>query len=683
MTLDRRASPASDLAPVPSPWRRRLVRAGVALGLLGVLAWGLFTWLFFNPFEGKFPRLDRVIPASAGVALRGSAGAILDSEFVKGRVLARKDVEEQMSAWGLEDGLRRLSEEQDRVNARMPGFLGGFDFRRDLAGSETAVFGMLRVGKAGPLIPRMAIATRLTFKARMALSMLKHGWARARLEAQSSVKIQRYPHLYEIDASASGVDRAWRTCFAALEKDLLIFGNDRDLVTESARLAASGGGGSLPDRPDAGIAFSAESDAPLRGWIDLARFSSDRQEAQQPALAEAMAAEGGIPALFGSLLDPGSTATVQAVAGFPSGREAFLEITGVRGDGPLPPLVEGLAAGPSRPVAEALKEATALAPAGSAVAALRVEAPAGTLFKTLYGRLGAGFRGEIEKALIESKTSLDDLAREFDEYLLPGASIVVERLPDCDAIALDQYGADAQGEFVLPLPGVLLVLRQRSSAGDGATERMVRRRLEEWKGRLSSFEELTDLPPGVKGFRFRPKFLTGDQKLIRPAAAFEGDLVLLASNEGTLRRAFEAREGKAPALSDYDGLEAASARCGEGQAAAFIEMGAAMKMLRDDRREKATRMVERDWVAERKRIFSDVATKAFQGQQVIQQSQVEEEVEKRMAQAQIDVQTVDFPRAIEKYLQSLQVFEEIRTISAGLAWDGTGFRVSVSVRTPE
>jgi hypothetical protein len=659
------------------------VKIGVALALLAVFAWGLFTWLFFNPFEGRFDRIDRVIPVSVGVAFRGSATDVLESPFVKGRILARKDVEETLSAWGLEDGLRRLREEQDRMNARLPAFLGGFDFQRDLAGSETVAFGTLRVGKEGPILPRMALATRLTFKARMALSVLKHGWARARVEAQSSVKIQRYPTFYEIDASASGVDRAWRTCFAALVKDLLIFGNDRDLVAEAARLAEAGGGGSLPDRPDAGIAFSKDSTAPLRGWMDVARHSADRTDAKQPTLAEAMDGEGGLAAILGMLLDPGATATVQAVVGFPTGTEALLEVTGVRNDIPLPPLPEGLAAGASRPAAEALKEAAILAPAGSAVAALRVEAPVGAMLRAFYGRLGPDVRGEIEKALVDEKTSLDDLAREFDEYLQPGASIVVERLPDCDALSLDRYGADAQGEFVLPLPGYLLVLRQRGSAGDGATERMVRRRLEGWRARLSVFEDMTGLPAGVRGFRFRPKFLTGERRLIQPAAAFEGDLVFLASNEGTLRRALEAREGKAPALSDYEGFEAAAARCGEGQAAAFIEMGAARKMRRDDRREAATRMVERDWVAERKRIFTDVATKAFQGQQVVDQAKVEEEVERRMEQAQKDAREVDFPRAIEKYLQSLQAYEELRSISACLAWDGSGFRLAVSIRTPE
>jgi hypothetical protein len=330
-----------------------------------------------------------------------------------------------------------------------------------------------------------------------------------------------------------------------------------------------------------------------------------------------------------------------------------------------------------------VKEAAALAPAGSAVAAVRLEAPAGALLRAAFGRVDPDTRQGVDRLLVDAKTSLDDLARELDDYLLPGASIVVERLPECDALSLDQFGASATGEFVLPLPGLLLAMRQRSSAGEGAAERMFRRNLDRVKDQVPGYADLEGLPEGVRGFRFRPRFLTADKALVKPAAAFEGDLVLVATNEGTLRRALEARAGRAAALTDYEGFDAAASRCGEGQAAAFVEMGAARKYLRDQRREAATAMVERDWVAERKRIFSDVALKAFQGQQQVEQKQVEAEVERRMEQAQADAREVDFPRAIERYLDSLRALEEVRSLAGGLAWDSSGFRLLVALRAEE
>ncbi len=683
----RPSSPAASLSPA-SPWRRRVVKSAVAALLLALFAWGAFTWLFYDPFEGRMERIDRVIPSSVGFALRGSAEEILAAAFVRERLLARPEAQDLLRAWSIEESLASIDQQQELLNARLPSIAGKFDWRRDFFGRETAVFGSIAApgGGAQPVF-RGAVATRLGGKARLAASLFKHEFARRKAEEQGGVKITRYPLYYEIDLSAVATVPEWATAWAALEKDVLIVGNDRAVVVEAAHLAATGGVGSLPDRPDAGTAFSSDSTAPLRGWVDLVRVGQDRAAAGRPTLGEAAALLEGFAGFATMLVDPDAVSTAQAAVRFPSRDEADLEIAGVRAEGAAGAFADAVAQGRTRPGAEALKEAAALAPAGSAVAAARLEVRAGALLRAAYGRLEASVRGEIDKWLHQGTVSLDDAAREVDDYLEPGVSVVLERLPECDAIALGTYGADKEGRFVLPLPGVLLVLRQKASAGEGATERYVRRWLDRIKDQLEVCEDLEGLPAGVRGLRFRPKFLTGEKDLVRPAAAFEGDLVLLASNEGTLRRALEARAGKArdgaskPALSDFDGFEADAARCGEGQGFAFVEMGAALKMLRDGRREWATERVQKDWTEVRRRIFSEVAVSFMKGKQVVSQMEIEKEVDRLVEEAQRDQREVEFPRAEEEFVRGVKALEDLRSLAGGLSWDSSGFRLAVTVRT--
>jgi hypothetical protein len=673
--------PAAPLpAAPPRRWPRRLA---VALVLASATAWGLFTWLFYNPFAGDVERLDRLVPASSGFALRGEAGPLLGAPFVKERILARPEVEDLLRAARLDEGLDLLERRQEEFASRLPGFLGGFDLRKDLLGRETVVFGNPGPPKAPFDGARGAVATRMTAKGRLLFSALKHGWVRRRVEAESGLKITRFPLVCEVAAAGSVEDPRWATFWFAVVRDVLVLGNDRELVTESAHLASTGGSGSLPDRPDAGSAFSEDSAAPLRAWLDLARIHREREAASLPSTGQVAAAADGVPGLLGLLLDPDALATVQGIVAFPSPATASVELRGVREAAAASVLGAALESAAVRPAAEALREAALLAPAGSAVAAARLEVNAGALLRALHDRLDPSLRTEIAKGLQESGTSLEDVGRDVDDHLAPGISLVVERLPECDGLDLDLFGANERGEFVLPLPGVLLACRQRGSAGEGGAEAFLRRGLKEWAGRLEGVEDLAGLPAGMRGFRFRPKFLTAEKALVLPAVAFEGDLVLLASNEGTLRRALEAREGKRGALTDFEGFAAGAAACGDGQAFAFVEAGALGKYLKDQRREAATERVAYDPVAERKRIFTEVAIHFRNDQKVVKAADIEAEVDRRMEALDLQKRTTDFDREKEAYVRSLHLLDGLQSLSLGLERDGAGWRLRILAAAAE
>jgi hypothetical protein len=658
------------------------VRAAWTLGILLAVAWGLLTWLFHNPFEGSVERLDRCIPATVGFAFRGSAEEVLDSAFLRDRVLGRDGVDLWLQEAGYGDGLRRLEEEQASINARLPGFLGGIDLRADFLGRETVVFGDLGTDPEGPPLRNFAVATRLSRKGRLVVAPLKHEWVRRRIEAASPVRITRYPLVYEVDLSGVATDPSVATVWAARVKDVLVAGNDRELVQESAHLAATGGLGSLPTTPYAVDLFSEEDGAPLRAFADVAGISEDRRSAGGATPGEALFALGGPAGLATLFLDPDAISSAAATFRFPSADDALLEVSAVRNDAPLPALPASLAEGTARPAADALREAAVLAPAESAILAARVEGRLEAVLKAWAGTLDADVRKELLRPAPQGGLDFEGFAREFDAYLERGLSVVVERLPDGDALPLDRFSPPEGEPFVLPLPGALVVLRQRPSAGERAAEGFLRRRIEgEWKGSLEGVEEMKDLPEGMRGIRFRPDFLTAEKALVRPAAAFEGDLVLLASNEGTLRRALECRAGKRPALSDDPDFAAALEACGEGQAVAVLGVRGLRAFVRDQRREAASAdpSVNKDWVRERKRIMGEVVRGWMDGGQPIRPKDVEAETDRRVEEAMKVAQEDNFAKAIEAHHRRWEWLAEVRGAGAGLAWDTAGFRLRLPV----
>ncbi len=653
------------------------MRLGIGILLAAVAAWGLFTWALYNPLQSEVASLERMVPSSVGWVVRGSGRELLASPFVKRFVLDRPEARGVLDDWKL-SALPSHVERFDRdLNTQLPGFLAGFSVIADVFGSETVVFGVTDMEDVTR--SRFALATRLSPRARAMVAALKHAEVRRRIEAGSGLRLTRTPVVIEVDTTALVEDPSLgHTAFLSLVRDVLVAGNDRDLVLEAARLGRGEGTGSLADRADAKGVLADTAGVPLAGFVDLARLAADLQQAGDRTPSEAIRGASGMAGIAGMLIDPVALTTAAARVTFPADTDLRIEVRAVRGDAALDGAPAALADAGSRPAAEALAEAAALAPAGSAWLAARVEAPAGTLLRLAFGRTSGAVRDEIEKALREKQTSLDGLARDADDVFLPGASLVVERLPDCDDLALDQYGAGPAGVFVYPLPGVLVALRQRPGLSPGTAERFVRR-IRSW-GEFRRYEDLTDLEHGMTGLRAEPKFLTGDMALVKPAAVFDGDLVLLSSNEGLLRRALEARAGRAANLADFPGFAGDAAAAGEGQAAAFVEGGALLAHLRDQRREVATDRGRRDWVLERRKVRDRIIRERLRDREQISEADIQPLEEEEMQRLVERNRTVEFQDASAAYLRELAGLRSLRAIAAGLAWNPGGADLRVVVR---
>jgi hypothetical protein len=670
--------------PEPSRARRWIPRILAAFVLLAAAAWGVFTLLFHDPFEGDVPDLARIVPASAPLAIRFSTEDLLAAPFVRRRVLERPEVRSAFSAAGVDEALRRLASEEEALNVGLPGFLKGVSLRADFLSRETVVFG--RPDADAPGRSSVVVATRLSPRGKLLASAFKHARVRRQVEEQSGVRIQRYPLVYEIDATALAPDPAeaipW---YAALVRDVLIVGNHRDLVTESARLGVTGGGGSLPDRADAAGALDALPGVPFSLFADLGVLAppppppltgagggdpDDEAPPPPPTLGERLRAAGGLASLLGLAADPDAFAALRVRLRFPGAEVFGLEARGVRGDESLKGFPATLAATPSFVGAAALAEAARLAPEGSAFVVARVGVGAGDALKVLFGRMGPDLRGPAEEGLRRNGSSLDIVAAEMDAVLEPGFSLVLERMAECDALALDTYGA-VDGKFVLAVPGVLVAFRQRPGSPDGAAERVLRR-LPQW-AELETYEDLKDLDPGMTGFLAVPKFLTGDLDLVRPCFAFHGDVVLAASHPGVLRRALEARAGRGRrSVGDAADWDVAAEGTGEGQIAAVVEGGALRAYLRDQRREVATRRSSRDWIDVRRQVHTRVVLSFVNKKEELLQSEIEKLVNDEVTRLQERSRTFDFEEEKGKYEREIEAWQAAKWLSLGLSWDDAG-----------
>jgi hypothetical protein len=673
-----RAAPAA--APPPSRLRRWLPRAAAALALLLATAWGAFTWLFHDPFEGDFGDLVGLVPPSAAVVVRFSSSDLAAAPFVRRRVLDRPDVRDALRAAGVDAALERLAREEEGVNAGLPAWLRGVSLRADFLGRETVVFGT--PDWTAPERSGFAVATRMSPKGRMLASTFKHARVRREVEARSGLKLQRYQRVYEIDGSAVAPDpSAPPTWYAAVVRDVLVLGNDRFLVTEAAGLAAAGAGASVARRADAAGAFD-DRGVPLALFADLdaaapPAVAGDEEAPGPPAtLGERLRAAGGLTALLGLVADPDPLSALQAKVSFPGEDAVALRLRGVRSERELAGLPSLLARLPAIVGAAGLAEAARLAPEGSAFLAARVAVPPGEALKVLVGRLSPELRGPALEGLRKAGTSLDEIAGEIDAVVEPGISVVLDRMPECDALSLDAYGA-VDGKFVLPLPGVLLALRERRGAPPGAAQRVLRD-IRKW-AELDEFAELDGLPDGMAGFRAVPKFLTGDLDLVRPCLAFEGDLVLVASHPSVLRRALEARAGKRRALGDAPDWAPAAEATGEGQVAAVVEAGALRLHLRDQRREVATQRSSRDWVRVRQDVHAKVVL-SMMDREELRQAEIQRLVEAEMERLLERNRTFDFQEAKAAYERELQGWNAVRWLALGLAWDDAGLATSLDLR---
>ncbi len=211
--------------------RRVLKALGVTLGVLAfVLFFGTIT-LVFNPFEGGFGDVTMAIPRTVDFCFRKEA---LGEDFPDFPVPSGWEDIADSNAWMNFQGGPTFKEldRKARITARLDELESSLaqapiDLFSNLATTDLAVAGILQGSSLERT--RWCVYTRVGWKVRAALGLLKYSFTHKWLPP--GVTVSRQEGLLQVGTPRGEV------FWLALVKDLLLAGNDRDLVDRSRLLA--------------------------------------------------------------------------------------------------------------------------------------------------------------------------------------------------------------------------------------------------------------------------------------------------------------------------------------------------------------------------------------------------------------------------------------------------------------
>ncbi len=252
--------------------KKLIRRAAVFLLLVSFAGFFAFTTMVWNPFEGDFPELRNAIPRNVDFF---AAKADLSDDFedfpvpwfwssfeaspafprVKSGDLARSLMRER----GGERILDRIAETKEHL-ASIP--VVGLDILEDLFGREVAVAGRLK--KSGD--PDWCLYTRVSWKIRAALGLLHFEGIRSRIRG---VRLEWKDPLFVLEPPGAPPVRL------ALVRDLLIVGNEENLVRESYDLAA---GRTEADSLVASSDYQDQVVGRIRDWQERNGIQANRLE---------------------------------------------------------------------------------------------------------------------------------------------------------------------------------------------------------------------------------------------------------------------------------------------------------------------------------------------------------------------------------------------------------------------
>ena len=234
-----------------SEMKKFLKVTGILLLVLGLAGFFAFTALVWNPFEGVVPEIRKAVPRNVDffAGKRDLAGDF--SEFPVPYFY--EDFEASTGAGPVKDGdlFRSLARNREVQNAlqeieRVKAQLGeipvlGVSILGDLIGKDFVVAGKFSQGGG---TPTWAAYTRVSWKIRAAFGFLRFDGVR---EGLQGLRITWEEPLFRIQAPGG-------VFFAAMHKDLLMVGNQKEFLAQSYDLIAGLGDGesfvSLSDYQD-------------------------------------------------------------------------------------------------------------------------------------------------------------------------------------------------------------------------------------------------------------------------------------------------------------------------------------------------------------------------------------------------------------------------------------------------
>lgn len=317
------AKPVVKPAPAKKPSGSAAKKWAKRLGILVVILAGgglaAFTWFAYWPFEGKFGRVDSLVPADVDFVVRMNwtetkGTGWLQRNLWDDPVLPSLDprtlvVDEQGTTLAV--ALEQIPETEDQINESIPGALktlegivfGTKEFRveKDLFPAEVVAAGRWCGGgspsEGPPHWREILLLTRVSPLVKFAFEAVRHDFVRKQALARDDIEIEATPEgILRIELRRMRVPRKRATCEGGLEmgpmnvwwvtrvKDVLAVSNSEDLIRRT-RDVAKGSEDRAMDRPgfeveqpEGGIAATLDL-VGLRSYMN--RFFSSGDESQR------------------------------------------------------------------------------------------------------------------------------------------------------------------------------------------------------------------------------------------------------------------------------------------------------------------------------------------------------------------------------------------------------------------
>ena len=462
---------------------RILLRLGIVLVALGILAVLGFTWLAYWPLEGTWDAVENVVPADVDFVYKGSWTEIRDRGWLKRHAIDEPVFPglEKLADLPRDAGVDRV---ERSIDDGLPGpikflrrvLFGTDEFRveKDLLAGDVVIAGSWCSGVKLLETPprRLLLATRVSSQVKFAFEAMKRDFIRSRalppdagvtldvtsdgvLRVQTTdpaIRARGKPRPCEGGAESDTMDVWW----VARRKDVIVAASSEDLLARALE-AADGHGDRAVDRPgfelprvEGGISAALDLTG-VRSWL-LGLFGSNADGNRAARfLGKFLAIESldRANASVGPLISGDGILALANVTYSPERLRAFKDVSATYALSPRP-MREGIAA--QVPAKDTVAVAQLITPPRALLGAVydSLEPDDRRLIEENVARLGADRRARGENGYPSVADFLDDIATQLES----NTGVAVARIPSAfDAAKFDTWYVTDE-----PSPTVALAL---------------------------------------------------------------------------------------------------------------------------------------------------------------------------------------------------------------------------------
>jgi hypothetical protein len=674
--------------------KRLLIRLGIGLVVLSILAFVAFAWIAYNPLEGSVRRVAALVPDEVDFVYETSWSRLKESAWLRDNVLEHPlipGLEEQIGQ--LERGLEQLREQEAQINGQIPLGIATFSFERDVVPDKIVTAGRW-CSQSGPErgLPRwreLLVLTRVSWKAKF-FAALKHGFVRSRLGPGLTVDdLGGGVFRFTIHTIRPSPERDRQVCgpgedippenvwYGFRERDVLAFANSERLIRGVAYVA---------EFPDSGRAFVDRPHVKLEVPGAGVAAAMDLRSMEY-YLLRSLEQAGPPFTILNRFLNVSSLDKMNGYLAFPSPDRVHGRAEVVYRYQELRPEAQDVYALPPEPTRSGIPS---IVPAKDTFLVLLLRTPPLHLIKGIYEDiLSPGDRRLWEENLRRMGTYRDiyQFFAEFAERLGDSAGIAVGRVSEVfDRVEYPEWYSDPTGNPDAGFEALAstFVVRLRRGTSPEQLDAYLKERIP----LLGASEELERVDyRGLSYTKLRLRMDVADFALVKPAYILAQDHFIFCTNESYFRRILDTLvdpRAHPPLSADPNYLAVADQLLPELHVALFVDLEKLLRVPPSiapggqprgylwDRRNLWV-INARDTRLEANRYRAERLRQAGSGVSREERARIDDDVDRHIA-AWIG----RYEEFLEEYRRTLEGYRRLRAVGAGITGDRRMIRADLS-----